>query len=99
MHEILSELKRTYHYVLIDSGPVLAHSEAGVIANQADGILVVAGWQKTSKHDVAGMLALLKTCAAPIVGLVLNRVDITKYKDGAANADFLLPRITLRAAA
>lgn len=93
MHELFAELKKTYGYILVDTGPILAHSEAGAIANQADGVIVVTEWMKTSKQDMSGMLALLKTYAVPVLGVVLNRVDIEKYKEGAVGSDFLLPNI------
>lgn len=93
MHGFFAELKKDYDYILIDTGPVLAHSEAGALANQADGILVVSAWMKTSKHDISSMLALLKTCSAPVLGLVLNQVDLDRYKDGTVGSDFLLPNL------
>jgi succinoglycan biosynthesis transport protein ExoP len=90
---VFSQMKEIYTSILIDSGPVLSRSEAGVIADHADGVVVVTEWMKTSEQDLSSMFGLLKSFAAPVLGVVLNRVDVEKYKFVTSGADFLLPRI------
>lgn len=92
-HKLLSELQERYAYVLIDSGPILARSESAVIGRQVDGIITVAEWAKTSRQDIASMFAMLSQFTAPVLGVVINRVDIDKYKSASSSADFLLPRM------
>ena len=92
LSQLFEQLKLRYAYVLIDSGPLLAHSEAGVIANQADGIIVVAEWTKTSEGNLSNMLATLQYLSAPVLGVVMSKVDLRKYKKVSGDSDFLLPK-------
>lgn len=90
--ELMSSLKESYEYVLIDAGPMLAQSEAKVIAAQTDGILVVTEWLKTSQKNLTNLFATLQTVDAPILGVVMNKVDIDKYKTMSTGSDFLIPK-------
>ncbi|GEM_PF-1472996 len=92
LRKVLGDIRQRFDYVLIDSGPLLARSEAGVIATGADGILVVTQWMKTSQENSARMFELLNDTGAPILGVVINKVDIVKYKNAASGSDFLLPK-------
>lgn len=92
VQSLIDQLKAEYEYVLIDSAPLLAHAEAGLLANHADGVIVVAEWIKTADQSIENMFATLKYVAAPILGVVINKVDLGKYKKSTAGSDFLLPR-------
>ena len=93
LRDLFAQLHQSYAYVLIDSEPLLAHSEAGAIANQTDGIIVVTEWIKTSKKNIANMFHALDHLTAPVLGIVINKVNIDKYKTFTAGSDFLLPKI------
>ena len=89
---LFDRLKQDFEYVLIDSAPMLAHAESGMIANHADGLIVVTEWIKTSEQNIENMFKTLKYLTAPVLGMVINKVDIGKYKKATAGSDFLLPR-------
>lgn len=91
--DLLSELKDSYGYVLVDSGPMLARAEAGTIAHAVDGIIIITEWMKTTRQALQSMFGGLESTRTPVLGLVINRVDIGKYKaDDSSGSDFLLPR-------
>lgn len=92
-HNLLEVLKKEYDYIVIDSGPILARTEATAIARHVDGIILVTEWIKTSKENMSNMLSLLKGFSTPVLGIVLNQVDIDKYKSSTLSSDFLLPNI------
>lgn len=92
LRQIFAEIRRRFDYVLIDSGPLLARAEAGVIAAEADGVLVVTRWLKTSQENIAGMFEVLKDSGTPVLGVVINKVDIAKYRTVVSGSDFLLPK-------
>ncbi len=92
LHTVLEQLKREYAFVLVDSGPLLAHSEADAIASQADGIIVITEWLKTSQQNMSNMFATLRALSTPVLGVVINKVDIGKYKNISPGSDFLLPK-------
>lgn len=93
LKQVFAQLKAQFTYILIDSGPILAHTEATALGTQADGIIVVTEWLKTSERNMGNMLATLKTINTPVIGVALNHVDIEKYKDVTTGSDFLFPRI------
>ena len=95
---VLNELKKEYTHILIDSGPALARNEAGAIAQQVDGVIIVTQWSKTLDRNIKNMMDILKSKQAKIVGVVLSRVDIGKYKGVSIGSDFLLPRIVSKVA-
>lgn len=90
--QMMRQLKEEYDYILIDSGPVLSHSESEVLAKKVDGVIVVTEWMKTSRKNVTNMVATLRDISAPVLGIVLNRVDLDRYKKVTSGSDFLLAR-------
>ncbi|MGE3714172.1 MAG: GumC family protein [Alphaproteobacteria bacterium] len=90
--ELIEELKHDYEYVLVDAGPMQADSEPGIIATQVDGIVVIAEWLKTPQGDLTNLFETLNTQKTPVLGVVLNKVDLDKYKVMSSGSDFLLPK-------
>ncbi len=91
-HALMKQLKAQYHYVLVDAGPALAHAEAKIIAEQTDGVLVLVEWLKTARKNVANMLSVFAHSQTPILGIVINKVDLDKYKAVTSGSDFLIPK-------
>lgn len=94
LRDILAQLRDQYSYIFIDSGPMLSHSESEALARQVDGVIVLAEWMKTSVKDVTSMLTTLEAISAPVMGMVINKVDIEKYKVVTPGSDFLIPRMS-----
>lgn len=92
LSELMKELKRHYDYVLVDAGPMLAHSEPALIGAQVDGIIVIAEWLKTSQKNLSNLFTILYGLKTPVLGIAMNKVDIDKYKTMSAGSDFLLPK-------
>jgi len=72
--KMFDTLKRHFHYVLIDSPPLLAVADSLDLARLADATLVVAAVGQTKKRDLRRSLELLDTVRTPILGMVLNEV-------------------------
>jgi succinoglycan biosynthesis transport protein ExoP len=72
---LLLELMEEYEYVLIDSPPVLAASDALVLASAVDSICVVARYGTTPKKDFLRALQLLSDTGTPIEGIIFNAVS------------------------
>jgi len=88
----LEHLKAQFDYVLIDAAPVLTHGEVETIASKVEGVIVVAEWLKTKPANLKNAIESLETASVNILGVVLNKVKIGRYKRLNPNADFLLPR-------
>lgn len=72
MHDLLGELRRYADFVLLDLPPVLAVSDPMVVAPMADGVLIVADANLTSKGAASHTREQLELVGAKIVGCVLN---------------------------
>lgn len=79
-NEVLSELSSRYDFVLLDSPPILAVTDAVVLARRSDGIILVAQADKTTVDDVKHCARALSDVNANVIGIVLNNIDLTRRK-------------------
>jgi len=71
--DVLDTAYRNYDFVLVDSPPVLAASDALILAPLVDGVVVVTRSSATRAEDFAHVVQLLNDLSASIVSVVLNR--------------------------
>jgi polysaccharide biosynthesis transport protein len=67
-----------FDWVIIDSPPVMAVTDASVIAHGATGVIFVVGAEMTSKGAAKAALEQLDSAKAKYVGGILNRVDVKR---------------------
>lgn len=75
MRETINILREQWDYVFIDSSPLLAVSEAVVLATMVDGVLLVVDSDKTPKHVVKDARMRLNNPRINMLGVLLNRVN------------------------
>ena len=75
---LLTELRGRYERVIIDCPPVQAASDALVLARLSDAVLFVARADETPVVAVRRAIQQLRNIAAPLLGTVLNRVDVRR---------------------
>ncbi|MGB8954113.1 MAG: CpsD/CapB family tyrosine-protein kinase [Tumebacillaceae bacterium] len=78
MQDLLDGFKREYDMVLIDSAPVLAVTDAQVLSQLVEGVLLVLGSGRVPRERVKKAKGLLDRVNAPLVGTVLNRKKLEK---------------------
>lgn len=78
MDAFAEELARRFDYVIIDSAPILAVSDAAALSRHVDGVLLVAQSKQVSLTQLRGSLTTLDRVGAPLVGIVLNRAKVDK---------------------
>ena len=76
--DFVASLKEHFDWVLIDSPPVMAVTDASLVAHHASGVLFVIGAEMTSRHAAKRALDQLEQAQASFVGAVLNRVDLDR---------------------
>jgi capsular exopolysaccharide synthesis family protein len=81
MSKTLSQLRDEVDFVLIDAAPILAVSDALVITRVADGVLLVADAQRSSRSAVDQARHQLHQVNARLVGSVLNNLDPRRQRD------------------
>ena len=67
-----------YDRVIIDSPPLLAFSDPLVLANLADGVILVVWGGKTPRNLIQKAAQLLQGINARMLGVVLNKIDTSK---------------------
>jgi capsular exopolysaccharide synthesis family protein len=76
MSELLREAGQIYSHIVIDSPPVLSVTDGVLLSRQVDAVVLVVRHAKSSKHVVRRGRDLLVRSGAPLVGIVLNAVDL-----------------------
>ena len=74
----LDSLPEHFDWVLIDSPPVMAVTDASIVANAASGVIFVVGSDMTSRRTAKQALDQLEAANVWFVGGVLNRVDLER---------------------
>lgn len=74
MAELLGALSRKYSLILLDTAPVAQSSDAVILANQADAVLLVARAGQTTFFTLRNAAARLAAAEKPLAGVVLNGV-------------------------
>ena len=88
MARLLSEARRQYALVILDSPPVQAITEARVLAAVADASIFCIRWRATPRDVVSYALELLEDAHAQVAGVVLTRVDPHAHvRSGYADAE------------
>jgi capsular exopolysaccharide synthesis family protein len=76
MKDVLQELRQKFEFILIDSPPVLALSDAAVLSVVSDGVLLVFNGQTTSTAYAQRAVERLEMVHARLLGVVLNSVNM-----------------------
>ena len=80
--QVLAELEKRFDRILLDSPPVLAVTDAVVLARISNGVMLIAQAGKTLLDDVAMSARQFRDVDAPILGVILNDLDISDRRYG-----------------
>jgi capsular exopolysaccharide synthesis family protein len=70
--EMLTELRRTYDFVIVDTPPLLAVSDPAVVAPRVDGVLLVFRMTKKVRPAAERAREQLAALGANVLGVVVN---------------------------
>jgi capsular exopolysaccharide synthesis family protein len=73
--EAIAELRTKFKFIVIDSPPVMAATDAVILSVQTDGVLLVVRSGETAKEAFTRTRELLNSVKCRILGVVLNAVD------------------------
>ncbi len=71
-----------YDQILIDSPPVLAATDASIIARHTDGMIVVVQPQKNHRRNIIRAIESLHRMGTPLLGIVANAIDVAESSYG-----------------
>jgi capsular exopolysaccharide synthesis family protein len=72
---LIDSLRSQFSYVIIDSPPIRFFTDAVLVSSMVDGVLLVVRGPKTPQQGKYSVYSL-DNVGAPILGIVLNDVDI-----------------------
>jgi capsular exopolysaccharide synthesis family protein len=84
---LLKTLNTHFDWVIVDSPPIMAVTDASVIAHCAGGVLFVVAADRTSRPAATKALEQLDVATPNFIGAVLNEVDVQR------NAYFYAPYV------
>jgi capsular exopolysaccharide synthesis family protein len=73
--EAIAELRTKFKFIVIDSPPIMAATDAVILSVQTDGVLLVVRSGETPKEAFTRTRDLLVSVKCHILGVVLNAVD------------------------
>ena len=73
--DAITELRKKFKFVIIDSPPVMAATDAVILSVQVDGVLLVVRSGETPKAAFTRTRDLLVSVKSSLLGVVLNAVD------------------------
>ncbi len=76
MRTFVDQARREYDVVLLDASPILAATDASVLATLVDGVVLVAAAGSTRVNDVERSVELLESVGGKVIGVVLNMLDL-----------------------
>lgn len=79
MKQLIHEVRTKFAYVIFDSPPVLAVTDAIVLASNADGVVLCVRGGHTPRELVARSADRLRQSNSRILGAMLNNLDLQQY--------------------
>jgi capsular exopolysaccharide synthesis family protein len=76
MKETVDVLRKRFNFILIDSPPVIAVTDAVLLSKMSDGVLLVLRGRNTTTDSARQATDRLEAVHAKILGVILNGVDI-----------------------
>lgn len=76
MEDFLEGLKNKFDYIIIDTPPVIAVTDAQLLSRYADGCILVVASSQVEKEAAVKAKELLLKVNANILGVVLNKIEI-----------------------
>ena len=83
--QLITKLSDYYDYILIDTPPILAASDAILIAKLADQVIVVSRYNQTLEGQLINAIKQLEKARIQVDGIVINDMTLgimSKYSDG-----------------
>ncbi len=80
---MIDEIKKKYDLIVIDTAPVGITGEAGIIAQNAHGVVVVCRYDMVNRKQLEYTKKHLSNAGANIYGVVVNRIDRSGYFYGS----------------
>lgn len=75
MKDVIESLSEKYDLILFDTPPVLAVTDAQVLGNRCDGVILVISSGETEKKNLVKAKELLDRAQVKVIGTIINGAD------------------------
>ncbi|HLY43600.1 MAG TPA: polysaccharide biosynthesis tyrosine autokinase [Terracidiphilus sp.] len=75
MEELIADMRTEYEFILIDTPPVLAVTDASILSRLTDAALLIIRYGTAQRHVVQRCADLLERSGAHLLGVAVNAVD------------------------
>ena len=79
MSRLIDALKQTFDYLLFDTPPILAVSDALELSARVDGIILIVWGEKTSKEALKRAKEKLDLSKVKTLGAIINNLKIRRH--------------------
>lgn len=79
MRALIDKMRAQYDFVVLDTPPVLAVSDAFILSHVADTTMFLVRWGRTARPVVLGALKAFRQNGGHLAGIVLSRVDFRRH--------------------
>jgi succinoglycan biosynthesis transport protein ExoP len=79
MHSLLTNVARTYDFVVVDSPPLFPVSDGLLLSTMVDGVVLVVDSSRTPKKQVKMARMRLQYARAKVFGFVLNKMHARSF--------------------
>lgn len=80
LRNFINEMKNHFDYILLNSPPVIAVTDAQILSSFLDGVILVVSSGEAEKELVKKSKDLLDKVNANIIGVVLNKLELKSRK-------------------
>lgn len=82
LHEVLAWMRDHYDYIVIDTPPLLAVTDPGVVGPQVDGVLLTIRSTKTNRLEARRAREVLHNLGANVIGVIVNATELKQSDYG-----------------
>jgi capsular exopolysaccharide synthesis family protein len=86
--QLLQSARKKYKSIVVDTPPILAVTDAGVIAHLVDGVIIIVRSRRTDRFALSWGIDQLRKMRAPLLGVVLNGVESGESYYGRYGGDY-----------
>ncbi|MGH2569999.1 MAG: CpsD/CapB family tyrosine-protein kinase [bacterium] len=72
---VFTELKRTFHFIVVDAPPLLPVSDPAVLSREVDGVALVVRAGRTQRDVAQRAKKILSDAGANVLGAIVNNAD------------------------
>lgn len=78
MKSTLQRAREEFDYVILDSPPIIAVTDAVILSTEVDGMILVVSSGYVNKKEVTRAISLLKNVKSNILGVLINGLNIKR---------------------